>query len=284
MGKNKDKHLRRYHGIVDEGFVYCKLCQQNADDKLDHIYGIPMKERRFYELEKHLSSYHGISPEKYLEMFPGALLRCRDYEDSHKRGMKQFWNTTMGEELKDKYRKNMLDKSKNPMYNVIYRTRCFEKCATQDRKDKIGSSLKEQYKCGIRAPPDNFFYKGIHGKYHSQKTNKDIKYDSLHELAAYKLLDRDDEVISYERGPKIPLPENRTYFTDLLVTYKSGRKVVVEIKMMYEVECVGSGRERFVLDGRSPFTVKIECAEEYCKEKGLDFEIWTDKCMSNYFN
>ncbi len=83
-------------------------------------------------------------------------------------------------------------------------------------------------------------------------------------------LDNDDEVYGYEIEPfKIPYwagNKRRFYTPDLLVRYRGGRKVIVEIKSEWDL--------------KEPLNqAKFKAIEQYANENGYGFEVWADWTM-----
>jgi hypothetical protein len=83
-------------------------------------------------------------------------------------------------------------------------------------------------------------------------------------------LDNNDKVYGYEIEPfKIPYwagNKRRFYTPDLLVRYKNGRKVIVEVKSEGDIN--------------EPLNqAKFKAIEQYANEKGYGFEVWTDRTM-----
>lgn len=86
----------------------------------------------------------------------------------------------------------------------------------------------------------------------------------------FSCLDEDERVLWYQVEPfKIFYwagRERRSYTPDLLVSYKSGRRVIVEIKAEQDVRA-------------SCNQAKFRAIEEYAKENRYDFEVWTNREM-----
>lgn len=83
-------------------------------------------------------------------------------------------------------------------------------------------------------------------------------------------LDDDDEVYGYEIEPfKIPYwaGNERCFYTpDLLVRYRGGRKVIVEVKSEKDI--------------KEPLNqAKFKAIDQYANENGYSFEVWTDWTM-----
>jgi hypothetical protein len=110
---------------------------------------------------------------------------------------------------------------------------------------------------------------GIKGYHESKKVlGGSIFYASSWEFRAFKILDIDNEVASYERGPTIPYlfeDIDHMYLSDILVTYINGSKRIIEVKR----------------DDHKFFEVnkaKYKAACLYSKEmKYLPFKVWDSK-------
>lgn len=106
------------------------------------------------------------------------------------------------------------------------------------------------------------------GKFYSQKTQKEIHFESSYEEKAYIVLEKSDAVIEYDRcNFGIAYYKNggiHRYIPDIIVTYKTGKKSIIEIKP-----------ENLVKD--SVNQSKFKAAKEYCKINNLEFLIWTEK-------
>jgi len=114
-----------------------------------------------------------------------------------------------------------------------------------------------------------------HGSFYSDKNQKNIRYDSLLELKHMREMEKDDEIISYSRGPRLKFMYKRQYTTynpDFKVRYKNGDIKIVECKPKVFLK-VGL-RSRFETVYKLP--AQIEAAELYCRQHNYTFEFWTD--------
>lgn len=75
---------------------------------------------------------------------------------------------------------------------------------------------------------------GNRGKFYSKKNRKTMYYDSSWELARMQTLEKDNDVVYYQREPlRIPYKFNGSrhyYHPDFLVTYRNGDQVLEEVK------------------------------------------------------
>jgi hypothetical protein len=109
------------------------------------------------------------------------------------------------------------------------------------------------------------------GIYYSIKMGKELIYRSSWEKIFYEMLEKSEIIISYFPEPVIVTylfnGKIKHYIPDLLINYKNGDKKIVEIKpsffLSYEIN-----------------QAKFQAAQNYCQEKGLIFEVWTEKELS----
>lgn len=148
---------------------------------------------------------------------------------------------------------------KNPMYGKNHTTETKEKISVT----RIKKMINGEY--------NSWFCKGT---YFSTKTNKDIYYKSSWEMKAIQFLDKSEEVHSFMYEPfSIPYyhkNNKRHYIPDLLITYINGKQKIIEIKPSYFLNAEVN------LD-------KFESAQKYCNDKGIVFEVWTEKTITNLF-
>ncbi len=105
------------------------------------------------------------------------------------------------------------------------------------------------------------------GKFYSKKSREELYYESSYELRAFELLEADNAVVSYARCPyRIDYEiegKIRRYIPDILVTYKSGAQVVIEVKP-----------EDFL---NWPINqAKFAAGEKYFNNTEVTFSIWTE--------
>ncbi len=109
------------------------------------------------------------------------------------------------------------------------------------------------------------------GTHTSKKSNRPIKYRSGWEQAVCQYLDNSKNVVEYlYEQVIIPYISNirtrkiRKYYPDFLITYRGGRKVLVEVK-----------RKDKLTDPK--VMKKLAAACEWSKKNSIDFEVWTDE-------
>lgn len=106
------------------------------------------------------------------------------------------------------------------------------------------------------------------GKVFSLKMNKEISYRSSWEQKVIESLDKDENVLMFIHEPfSIPYVfenVNKNYVPDIFIEYRDNTKKLIEIKPEYFVDCPINQS-------------KFSAAEQYCEEKGIIFEVWTEK-------
>lgn len=94
---------------------------------------------------------------------------------------------------------------------------------------------------------------------------------SKYEEYFFSELHKDTSVIKFEVEPfKIPYKfgsKNKTYLPDILVTYRNGSKILVEIKTSQEVDFISN-------------QTKFEAAHKYAEENGYKFEVWVTPSLA----
>lgn len=110
-------------------------------------------------------------------------------------------------------------------------------------------------------------YNYIRGKYFSKKNKKEIRYDSSYELKAFELLECTENVLSFDRCDFFIKYEReghiRRYTPDIFVNFLDGRQSVIEVKPQSRVK-------------EKETDLKRLAGENFCKEKGYTYEIWTE--------
>ena len=116
----------------------------------------------------------------------------------------------------------------------------------------------------------------ITGIHHSPKCPTPIKYRSGWELTVAKYLDQDPEVLSYEYESLIIryaiAGRYRDYTPDFLVLYKSGKKVIVEVKRADKLT------DRKVI-------AKATATRKWLRENKLDdydYQFWTNAVIEAF--
>lgn len=125
----------------------------------------------------------------------------------------------------------------------------------------LSKKVEESYAKGDRTPAKTNLYD--HGHIYSQKNDREMYYRSSYEKKAIELLEKDDTVVKYfYEHLKIPY-ENGVYFPDFFVICK-GKNKVIEVKP--------KGRQT-----EKDNTLKFQAGRNYCQEKGLKFEVWSEE-------
>jgi len=113
---------------------------------------------------------------------------------------------------------------------------------------------------------ENVYSRGKSGHYTSTKAGK-VFYRSSYELKAFRLLDDNDDVLSYNVEPfiivyKDRFGDTRRYRPDILVYWQDGYTALVEVKAAWRLDIPK------VLE-------KLTAGVMHAKSKGWGFEIWT---------
>jgi hypothetical protein len=108
---------------------------------------------------------------------------------------------------------------------------------------------------------------GHGGTFDSIKMNKMFYFRSTLEKYAFEALELDDDVIGFDYEPiKIPYEYDgiiHSYFPDFMASYQNGDTKVIELKP-----------QRYINEEIN--LIKFEAARNYCKQKGWQFEVWTE--------
>lgn len=120
--------------------------------------------------------------------------------------------------------------------------------------------------------PFSSYIMSQHGLYFSKKLGREIGYMSSYEKVAFEILDNDPNVINYTVQP-FTIGYNykntrRAYNPDLLVYYKDGKEVIIEIKPKLLLQ-------------KPKNIAKIGALKDFCKKKNYDFEIWHEDILAN---
>jgi hypothetical protein len=117
-----------------------------------------------------------------------------------------------------------------------------------------------------------------------------IKYRSLWERQAMAWLDKNPDVISWN-SEEVVIPyrcatDNRMhrYFMDLKITLKNGKTYLIEIKPKHETiePKIKSKKTKAYLNEVMKYmknTSKWNTASEYAKDRGWEFQIWTESTL-----
>ena len=127
-------------------------------------------------------------------------------------------------------------------------------------------------------------------KYEGNPTN--ITYRSLWERQAFKWCDENTEITKWS-SEEIAIPyilmtdgKQHRYYPDLKITYTNGKTIIVEIKPKRQTKppkVKSRKTPRYIKEvfaygmNRSKWTY----AEEYVKDRGWEFEIWTEDTLKS---
>ena len=124
-------------------------------------------------------------------------------------------------------------------------------------------------------------------KYKGDFTN--VVYRSGWELKVFIWCDNNDDVREWS-SEEIVVPyfyqvdkKYHRYFVDLKIKYKSGKVVLVEIKPEKETELPqGQKRTKKYINEALTYVKnmnKWEAADSYAKDRGWEFQVWTEKTL-----
>jgi hypothetical protein len=100
-----------------------------------------------------------------------------------------------------------------------------------------------------------------------KKANKEVFVRSSWEKDYLQKIDQDENIISAVFEPFVltyQYDRQRHYIPDIFILYNDGTKKLVEIKPSYFLDAEIN-------------KCKFAAAEKYCEEKGMIFEVWTEK-------
>jgi hypothetical protein len=142
---------------------------------------------------------------------------------------------------------------------------------------KNGTNMKKTYsgKYKIKNPE----------KYRGDPTN--VQYRSMWERHLMKYFDENSGIVSWS-SEEIIVPylyevdrKYHRYFVDFFIETKEGKKILIEVKPEKETSPpTGSKRtKRYINEGLTYVRNmnKWEAANEYAKDRGWEFQIWTEK-------
>ena len=163
----------------------------------------------------------------------------------------------------------------NPMYGKLGKANPNYGLTRSEQTKELMADIKSSQWLDGKYNGVNFksFYKK--GKYFSNKLNKEVFYRSSYEKEVYEFLDTDSTVLTYLSEPvRIRYEDGnqgRYYLPDLLITYNNGSQKLVEIKPKYLVSTIKNQS-------------KFKAARQYCDEKGIIFEVWTEETIESLKN
>lgn len=124
-----------------------------------------------------------------------------------------------------------------------------------------------------RLMKSGFFSSGVRGKwgyFYSHKNKENMFFRSSFEEKAYKILEKDNNVVSFKREPiRIPYFYDgltRNYVPDIISIGKNGT-TLIEVKANWEKQ--------------TPKNIaKMNAAIEFCKKTGMKYEMWTEDFLN----
>ncbi len=159
-------------------------------------------------------------------------------------------------EMRQDYSKKLTEAFKNPVTHAI------KTAANRRRWDDPEYVAKASQRLSKQEG------KYLQGSFKSVKNKCNITFQSSYELHAFIRLEHDDSVKSYGRcGFSIIYINSglaKRYIPDIFVEYTDGRKCIIEVKPLLKVN-------------EATNLTKARAGEEYCRENGLQYIIWTEK-------
>lgn len=141
--------------------------------------------------------------------------------------------------------------------------------------------------------------KSYQGSYQIQRPekyvgdHKNVVYRSLWERQVFVWCEMRDEVVKWgSECVVIPYPcpndptKMRRYFVDVFIEFSDGRRVLVEIKPDVETrppEKGKKGQARLLKESQTYAmnASKWHAAKRFAKQRGFDFEVWTEHTLIN---
>lgn len=121
---------------------------------------------------------------------------------------------------------------------------------------------------------------------------KNVVYRSLWELAAFRWLDQNPNVLNWS-SEEHPIPYRcatdgkiHRYFIDLQIWMKSGNVLMVEIKPKKQLKPPKTPKRRSKkylneVNSYAKNQSKWLAACKYCEKRGMKFEIWTEDVLKS---
>jgi hypothetical protein len=158
-------------------------------------------------------------------------------------------------------RKTYIDKERN----LKISKKLTGKKLSKEHREAVSKTVALRYVQGILTGGHR---NGHRSSFYSKKNHCIIRCASSYERAAAEKLERMPEVASYKMNPCRILYEidgiKHYYVPDILVTYKSGKQELIEVKPIVFLN------NRWVI-------AKSKAAIKYCKLNNLEYKFWTEK-------
>jgi hypothetical protein len=111
------------------------------------------------------------------------------------------------------------------------------------------------------------------GYWMSPRLGRKVGYDSGAELQVFQLLDAADDLVESYCEQPVVIPyqldgRQRRYFPDVLVDFRDGRRLLIEVKARWDDFAVYEN------------VVKFQAAREYCRARGWGFIACTDRIQT----
>lgn len=127
----------------------------------------------------------------------------------------------------------------------------------------------------VRKIPKNYI--SVTGSFSSKKNGRSLGYESPLEHDLMVLLEFDDEVLGFEEQPvRIHFTTNKkakkSYVPDILIHYRPQTSGESPASVLGEVK-----NKQALIKNKAKFAPKFKAAEEYAKEHGWEWRIFTEK-------
>lgn len=248
------KSLKVYTGIEDVDFIECKLCGKRA----------------LYLDSRHLKTYHNLSKEDYLRLFPNTSLisekkKRAQSRPNNRNNLGRKFSLSHRQKIRECQLRNNSFKGKHHSEEIIEKAKIQRKKTFLERYGvdnpmdipSVRDNMSLQMINRILNVEDRRSRKGF---FFSNKNSKNFYYRSELEKMFMQELEKDKSISRYEVEPfsiEYTFRGNKhRYIPDFLI---DGKKIV-EIKPAYRLE-----DEQII--------AKIKAARRYAAENGLIFEV-----------
>jgi hypothetical protein len=195
--------------------------------------------------------------------------RCSKLENNPS---KDSWDLERRNKLREKQEKLVADgKWENPIHKEgaiekIKETKKLNPVHFSKERLELSSYLSAKRIVEGRNENLGCYKYGKRGYFWSNKNGKNIRYRSSFEKRAFELLEVEESVISYIHEPfylkYLIGGVHRYYIPDILVEFINCKKLI-EVKPI-------------TLTNTEEFKAKQNSAIEFCKENGIDYEVWAE--------
>lgn len=244
---------------------HCTYNNKNAD-KDGFKFGLPKAFKDKWKLLAHYNLKHPDISQEIRHLFEDDEIVtcpiCNQFmgQIGHKHLAKHNLTT-------DQFKRQYPDSPMRPIkMKQVWSDRCKEFNKTEYMKKKSSEGNRKYHFNKSNGPIAQ-----IKGRFYSEKNKKEIPYRSNYELIAFKLLEEDDSINSYEYE-KLKI---RYYGSDKKVhTYYPD--IITDNNRIIEAKAGWILKEENVKYSKDVFR-KFAAAEKWAKKNGYTFEVWTEK-------